>query len=540
MRMHSLSPKRSWPWLGVVAMVMVGALLYGPMRGTTAQAQNQVAEKPNGETIARMEAISDAFKNVARKVRPAVVQITSKVMSREPERPGSLDDRGIDPDELPAPFREFFKEFEGRSRITPPRPRTGTGSGFIIDAEKGLIVTNNHVIGGSSGGDRGKRDVELWVTLADGRRNIKAKVVGVDPLSDIALIQIKADNLTAIPLGDSAQAEVGDWVLAIGSPFGLDQTVTQGIISATGRRVLPYNETIPYQDWLQTDAAINPGNSGGPLVNMRGEVVGINVAIATSGLAGGYQGVGFAIPVNTLKHVLPDLREGREVVRGYLGVSIQGLEDQPGLAETFGLKPDQSGVLIEDVQPRTPASKAGLKNQDVVLSYDGKELKSAKELQAMVARTKPGTKVELKVWREGKEITIPVTIEKQPPNFFARDPLRGGPYRGGDTEEGTKETIDSLGLTVEQLTPELANKFGIEGETRNQVVVTEVEPMGEAAALGLSPGDVIVRVQDKAIKNTRELRETLSDEALERGLRMQVRTRAGYRTLFMKLSPAPK
>jgi serine protease Do len=536
--MRSFSPKRPWPWLGLVAMTAVGASLYGPLRGTRAQAQNQQNELPNGETIARMEAISDAFKNVAKKVKPAVVQITSKVMTQEPARSRG---RGIDPELLPEPFREFFKEFEGRGAIpVPPRPRTGTGSGFVIDAEKGLIVTNNHVVGGASDDEKDQRDVEVWVNLPDGRRHIKAEVVGVDPLSDIALIKIDADNLTAVPLGDSAQAEVGDWVLAIGAPFGLDQTVTQGIISATGRRVLPYNETIPYQDWLQTDAAINPGNSGGPLVNMRGEVVGINVAIATSGLAGGYQGVGFAIPVNTLKHVLPDLREGREVVRGYLGVSIQGLEDQPGLAETFGLKPDQSGVLIEDVQPRTPASKAGLKNQDVVLSYDGKELKSAKELQAMVARTKPGTKVELKVWREGKEITIPVTIEKQPPNFFARDPLRGGPYRGGDTEEGTKETIDSLGLTVEQLTPELANKFGIEGETRNQVVVTEVEPMGEAAALGLSPGDVIVRVQDKAIKNTRELRETLSDEALERGLRMQVRTRAGYRTLFMKLSPAPK
>lgn len=536
--MHLLSPRRPRPWLGLLVATAVGVSLYGPIRGETAYGQAQAeaqAEKPSGETIARMEEFSQVFRTVAKRVRPAVVQITSRVMQKESsERPG-LGARGIDPEDLPEPLREFFKEFDGRALPNvPPRPRTGSGSGFIIDAERGLIVTNNHVLGGSSTG-RDKQDVVLKVSLPDGRRHLDAKVVGVDPLTDVALIQIDANNLDAVPLGDSSKMEVGDWVVAVGAPFGLDQTVTQGIISATGRQIP--SEDLPYQDWLQTDAAINPGNSGGPLVNMRGEVIGINVAIATSGLAGGYQGVGFAIPINTVKAVLPDLREGREVVRGYLGVSIQGLDMQPGLAETYGLKENQTGVLVEDVQPNTPAAKAGLKRQDIILNFGKEPVTSANQLQMLVARTKPGTKVDLKVWRQNKEITIPVTIEKQPSDFFARARnLRGRRTPGGEAN-GETETIEALGMTVSQLTSELATKYGIEDDAPNQVVVTEVEPLGEAEELGLSPGDVIVSVQDKAIKNTQALRDALSDEALTRGLRMQVRTRMGYRTLFLKLPP---
>lgn len=532
--MNALHPRRPWLWLGCSTAVVAATLLYGPLY-RVARADDA---PPSAEQIARVEALSQTFRQVARQVRPAVVQITSTAMERESSRGGGRGGgRGsINPDDLPPQLREFFKDFGGGIEVPSPAPRRGSGSGVIIDAEKGLILTNNHVVGDA--GENDKSDVVLRVKLPDGRRGIKARVVGQDPKMDVALIQIDADNLKAAGLGDSSKMEVGDWVLAVGAPFGLEQTVTQGIISATGRSDRTSN--LDYQDWLQTDAAINPGNSGGPLVNMRGEVIGINVAIATSGLVAGYQGVGFAIPINEIKDILSDLREGREIVRGYLGVQIQGFEAQPGIEQTYGLKENTSGVLVEDVYPRTPAAKAGLKQQDVILALNDRDVVSADNLRAVVARTKPGKTIDLKVWREGKEITIPVTIEKQPSDFFARARVPGPGGRTPNEEEsaGSEETFESLGLTVEELTPELAKKYGLEDESKGQVVVTGVEPLGDAAAMGLSPGDLIVNVQGKAIKSTRALRQALTDEALEQGLRMQVKSKSGFLTLFWKLSPS--
>ncbi|GMV97892.1 MAG: hypothetical protein AMXMBFR83_22450, partial [Phycisphaerae bacterium] len=404
----SLSKANRW-WLGVVvaAAATAGILVYVPS-GRTALADD--ARRDEGQ-LARVEELSATFRQVAKRVKPAVVQIISTQVASERSARGR---EGLDLDDLPAPWREFFRGFGGPEGFSRPNPlRQGSGSGVIIDAEKGFILTNNHVVGDAEE----KTDVGLRVNLADGRRGIPAKLVGRDPKTDIALIQINADRLEAAVLGDSSKMDVGDWVLAIGAPFGFAQTVTQGIISATGRSV---GDTIDYQDWLQTDAAINPGNSGGPLVNMRGEVIGINVAIATSGLVSGYQGVGFAIPIEGIKDFLPDLMAGREPVRGYLGVQIQGLESQPGIEETFGLKPGMSGVLVEDVMPRTPAAKAGLRRDDVILSVNGQKVATAGSLRSLVARTKPGKIIELKVWRDNKEITIPVTVEKQPADFSVR------------------------------------------------------------------------------------------------------------------------
>jgi serine protease Do len=536
--MRAFNPKRAWPWVVVVAVTATGTFLYLPMRGGIAFGQDGRSSN-HSQAMATIAALSDAFRSVAKDVKPAVVQITARVAQKEVSSKGR--EQGFDPEDLPPQLREFFKDFEGKGGVIPkmpnmvPQPRTASGSGFIIDAKHGLIVTNKHVVGEKGDGDK----VALYVKLADGRYGIPARVVGEDPKTDIALIQIDADDLKSVPLGESNKMEVGDIVMAVGAPFGLDQTVTQGIISATGRTAFGSQQEVAYQNWLQTDAAINPGNSGGPLVNMRGEVIGVNVAIATSGLVAGYQGVGFAIPINTVKEILPDLRAGREVVRGYLGVQIQGLEVQPGLAQTFGLKPGQNGVLVEDVQARTPAAKAGLKPQDIILEVGSNPVETAPQLQDLVARTKPGNTIDLKVWRDGKEITIPVMVEKQPANFFARNNSSGENQAPEGGEEGTsEEQIESLGMTVNPVTPELAKKYKLQGENENQVVVTEVEPLGEAAALGLSPGDVIVRVQDKAIKSPEALKKALSDEALEHGLRMQVRSRLGYRTLFLKLSPA--
>jgi len=513
----------------VAAAICLGAggvaLQQGWINGAmAASAPKEVQADVPPEQLARVEDISATFRTVSKAVKPAVVTIkttsTVKASARRPRLPL---------DELPEQFRDFFREPGIPEQLEPQR---SSGSGVIIDAERGYILTNNHVIGGDEDTEKSR----IYVHLADGRR-YQGKVLGTDPKTDLALIQIKAERLTAAKLGDSDKIEVGDWVLAIGAPFGLDQTVTQGIISATGRTT----EITPIGEFIQTDAAINPGNSGGPLVNMRGEVIGINTAIATTGMAAGYMGVGFAIPSNLAKEILPALEKGEEVVRGYLGVQIRGLDTfEPGIGKSFGLSEDR-GVLIEDVMPDTPAAKAGLKADDVILSYDGKEVTSAPELQKLVTRTAPNTKVNLRVWRDRKEITIPVTIEKQPSDFYSRNRTRGiGPGSGRGEEESTEVTIESLGMTIAPMSEALAKRFKWpEDEAKTQgVVVTSVEPLGEARAAGLTPGDMIISIQSQPVRSVRQVQEALSKEALASGVRLRVRNPSGLqRTIFLQIEP---
>jgi serine protease Do len=487
--------------------------------------------------MASLQSLSQVFRSVAKKVRPTVVQITATVVSDEqPKTPKP----SIDPKQLPEPFREFFEEFEGRQQ--QPTPQYGRGSGVIIDAEQGYILTNNHVVGGEA---KGKKDnVRLSVTLDNGR-TVLAQVVGQDPITDIALIKIAENDmerlskdgvkLEPVTIGDSSKMEVGDWVLAIGAPFGLAQTVTQGIISATGRSNIGIVEGI--EDFIQTDAAINPGNSGGPLLNMQGELIGINTAIATSGLSRGYMGIGFSIPTAMVRQVLPDLKAGRQVVRGYLGVQIKGLEQEPGMARTFGLQEDR-GVLVEEVRPGSPASKAGLKPDDIILSVDGKRLESYGQLQSMVRATKPGKTLEMLVWRDNKEITIPVEIEATPEDFYAaRNWGRNGETPEGESDASRDTEIPAVGMSVAKVTPELAKQHGLNyDETKGQIVVTKVDPLGEAAARQISVGDVILSVQGDPVKSTSALREALSAEALEAGVRIRIRSEYGTRTVLLQVS----
>lgn len=517
-----------------VAMTLAlgGSLIANRMARAAEPAKAGLSET----TLAPVESLSQAFRGVAKLVKPGVVQITSSVTDKKPAR-GKR--RGMTPEEMPPELREFFEKFGGgrMPKFEMPdefrRPSRSSGSGWIIDAENGLIITNNHVIGGGDG--EKSDDMRLDVTLHDGRK-LKATVVGRDPKTDLALIQIKADKLTALKLGDSDAMEVGDWVLAIGAPFGLEQSVTQGIISAKGRSSV---HIVPgYEDFIQTDAAINPGNSGGPLVNMKGEVIGVNTAIATNGLAAGYMGVGFAIPSKLIHELLPALKKGEEIVRGYLGVGIKDLaEYEPGFEKTFGLDHRQ-GVLIENVYSHreTPASKAGLRAEDVILEYNGKRLESAKQLQDMVAKTRPGTEVKLRVWRDRKEITIPVTIGKQPRDFF-RWTLRGqdSTDEGEDEESAAEQTVEPLGMTVEKLTPELAKKYGWEDDkdAEGLLVVTEVEPLGEAGTWGVRPGDLLESVQGKRITSRKDLDSALSDSALKDGVRLRFKTKQGPRTHFL-------
>lgn len=515
-------------WMGTATMAA------DPTKTTVAD------EKALQQDIAMLDRMSAAFRSVAKRIQPAVVQISTKVVAKEERKATKRPQPKIDPKDVPGPLREFFEDFGEQQE---PQTQYGQGSGVIIDAELGYILTNNHVVG-TSGSKDDRARVRLDVILHDGQR-FQAVVVGQDPKTDIALLQIEekemkllksgGGSLHAMPIGDSSKMDVGDWVLAIGAPFGLAETVTQGIISAKGRSNVQILEGI--EDFIQTDAAINPGNSGGPLVNMHGELIGINTAIATSGMARGNMGIGFAIPTELIKRLLPDLKVGREIVRGCLGVVIKDLKLEPGLAKTYGLN-EERGVLIDVVQPGTPASKAGLKPDDVVLSIGTTKIESAKQLQELVSGTKPGKTLNLLVWRDAKQITIPVTIEAQPEDFYAaRNRGRGG--RGQDRGEGSEQVkIDTVGMTVAKVTPELAKKYSWDpDEVSGQVIVTVVEPLGEAGASRISAGDIIESVQGKILKSPVVLKKELNAEALAQGVRLRVKGEYGSRSVLLRVAP---
>jgi len=414
--------------------------------------------------------IPASFSELAKKVSPAVVNISAvRVVKdrgfifRSPRQPGK-------PEEFGEPF-DFFDRFFGRQAPPQERKQRSLGSGFIIDPS-GYIITNNHVVENAQ---------EILVLVSSGKE-YKAKIVGRDPKTDIALIKINTENsLPSVKLGDSDRLNVGDWVVAIGNPFGLDHTVTAGIISAKSRVI----GAGPYDDFLQTDASINPGNSGGPLLNLDGEVIGINTAISAAG-----QGIGFAIPTNLARDIVSQLREKGKVVRGWLGVVIQPIT--PELAESFKLK-DQSGSLIADVDPDGPASKAGIKRGDVIIAFNGKKIKEWSDLPALVASTRVGTEVEVKVIREGKSETIKVKLgELKEGRIASREPVRE----------------EVLGLAVQELTPELAERFGVDQKTG--VIISRIAEGSPAAEVGLRPGDLILEINRQPIDSLRAYSNTVN------------------------------
>jgi serine protease Do len=363
------------------------------------------------------------------------------------------------------PFDEFFNNFFGR--MPKEQKRRSLGSGFIVSPD-GYILTNNHVV---------EKADEVTVTLLD-KEQFKAKVIGTDPKIDIALIKIDAKKkLTYVVLGNSDKLEVGEWVVAIGNPFGLGHTVTAGIVGAKGRII----GSGPYDDFIQTDASINPGNSGGPLFDLKGEVVGINTAIIQGG-----QGIGFATPIQLAKSVLDQLKEKGKVTRGWLGVYIQPLT--PDAAESLGIS-DRRGALVSDVTSGGPAEKAGIRSGDVIVGFDGKEIRDEHELPQVVALTKPGKTVDVRLIRGGKETAVPVTIAE----------MAGEP---GKLAGGHDLSTKNLGLTVQDITPEIAQR--LETENTKGVVVTGVEDGSSAEDAGFNEGDVIRAIlrQDKRIPVT--------------------------------------
>jgi len=425
------------------------------------------------------------FSDLSERLLPAVVNIatTQDVQSR-PGQPAPQFPPG-------SPFEEFFKDFfekrgeKPRERESGPRPRS-LGSGFVISSD-GYIVTNNHVIAGAA---------EVVVTFANDI-TLKATIVGRDPKTDLALLKVEPEHsLTSIEWGDSDAARVGNWVLAIGNPFGLGNTVTAGIISARARDI----NAGPFDDFLQTDAAINRGNSGGPLFNLQGRVVGINTAIYSP--SGGSVGIGFSVPSNLAKNVVHQLRDYGETRRGWLGVRIQTVTDD--LAESLNLD-TASGALIASVSPDSPASAAGLKVGDVILSFDGKSVNTMRRLPRIVAETEIDKPVQVELWREGETITVGVVV-----GLLDEGELEVASARP-KADEPVVEEVPSLGLTVSSLTQELRQQFEL-GDTANGVMVVRVHGGGGAAEKGIQPGDLIVEVGQEEVSSPSDVIDKIGKE----------------------------
>lgn len=470
---------------GMVGLVLLGAGIMesGRLAGTTDTAQAGVTAPiaAAGQPVEK----AAGFTDVAKAVRPAVVNITpAKVLTRQ--RGLSKDLPSIDPRNPLDSMEEFFKHprrFGPRSHGPEQpdlRPHGGMGSGVIVSPD-GHIITNNHVVDGAK---------EVQVTLPD-KREFTGKVIGSDPKTDLALVKIdKAGGLDLpyVPWGDSSKLQVGEYVLAIGNPFGLNSTVTLGIVSALGRGRMGITQ---YEDWIQTDAAINPGNSGGALVNTRGELVGINTAIFSQ--TGGYQGVGFAVPASMAKPVYESLAKTGKVVRGFLGVGIQDVTLE--LAKSFGLK-EANGALVSDVVEDGPAEHGGIKQGDVILQYDGKALEDPAALQRAVTRTPVGSKVALKIMRDGQVQDVTVTIGEQ------ADAVKTARVE----QEGAAESA-LAGLEIQNLDQETARELGLRDKIKG-VVITGVEPGSVADQAGLQEGDVIQEINRHPVRSVKEFEKT--------------------------------
>ncbi len=437
------------------------------MSVTPAQAQDS--------DIGSLRKAEKTFVSVAKKVSPAVVFIkTEKVVKSQSQI------------EFFSPFGgnqyedDFFKHFFDQPRQSQQRPLqeqriVGQGSGFIISAD-GYILTNNHVVGDSD---------QITVTLLDGRE-FNAITIGTDSHSDVAVIKIDAKDLPVLTLGDSDDIEVGEWVIAVGNPFGLSHTLTAGIVSAKGRSSIGITD---YEDFIQTDAAINPGNSGGPLVDLNGRAIGINTAIFSR--SGGYMGIGFAIPINMAKVIQDQLIKQGSVIRGYLGIIIQNLT--PDLAKTFGLK-NQKGILVAQVMEDSAAGKARLKQGDVIIEFAGNPVKKVGEFRNRVSFTTPGTNERITIIRNGKRKDLTITIGKLPDSELVAS--------------ASPHSMSKRGMSVKTLTRDLAEQFGFQGETG--VLVIQVKPGSNAAMADIRPGVLIQEVNRKRINNTDEFEQVIN------------------------------
>jgi len=466
-----------------LAMVALGiVLVWGGQALTVSSASSSGTTLAASDAVAVTAPPSNGFAEIAKAVTPAVVNITTVTVEKISDGPSMSD-------ELRERMEEFFGGPRGplgprgfRGPQWPDEPRGhrggGQGSGVIVSTD-GYVLTNNHVIDGAR---------EVTVTLPD-KREFKGKIVGADPKTDLAVVKIEGQNLPTVPWGDASKLQVGEYVLAVGNPFGLNSTVTLGIVSALGRGRMGITQ---YEDFIQTDAAINPGNSGGALVNTRGELVGINTAIFSQ--TGGYQGVGFAVPTSMSKPIYESLIKNGKVVRGFLGIGIQDLNQD--LAKSFGTK-DAKGALVSDVKEDSPADQAGVKQGDIIVAYQGSPVEDAVALQRMVTRTVVGTKVPVRVIRDGHEKDLTVTVGEQTETTAIAKAETG------------KADYAFAGVTVQDLDRDTAKELGIKG-TANGVVVTSVEPDSSAEKAGLVTGDVIREINRQPVKSVKDFEKLSS------------------------------
>ena len=429
----------------------------------------------SARSVDTLTQLSDALSEVAGVATPSVVNIsTTRVIKQQ----GGGFDLFDDPF-----FRRFFGDQFPHPNVPPEHKEQSLGSGVIVSGD-GFIVTNNHVI---------EKAQEIKVLLTN-KRDYKAKLIGADPKTDIAVIKIEATGLPSLPWGDSNKLRVGEIVFAIGNPFGLTSTVTMGVISAVGRANVGIAD---YEDFIQTDAAINPGNSGGALLNAKGELVGINTAIVSR--SGGYQGIGFAVPSSMAKQVMESLIKYKKVVRGWLGVSIQEITSD--LAEEFGVK-DLKGALVSGVMKGSPAEKAGIRQGDVILLYNGKDVDDTGHLRNMVSQTPVGTKVTIKLLRKKKEMELEVIIAELPKKMSEA---------AADEEEAATDEEHALsGVTVREVTPELARRFGLGDAAEGGVVVVRIDPGSPAYEGGVRPGDMILQVNQMDIATLDDFKKAVA------------------------------
>ena len=453
--------------IGLVISSQLGIENNGYSKTEATDTQVEQVKEVSKETLDILSAYSKAMVEMVQSVTPSVVNIsTTQTITRKGQGPGGLFNDPF--------FRRFFGDDFSRQFGGPREEhRSGLGSGVIVDGG-GYILTNNHVV----------KDADTIKVILRDKREFEGEVLGTDPKTDLAVIRIKEKNLPAIRWGDSDKLRVGETVVAVGSPYGLNQTVTQGIVSAKGRANVNIAD---YEDFIQTDAAINPGNSGGPLINIRGELVGINTAIFST--SGGYQGIGFAIPSNMVKVIMDSLIKYQKVVRGWLGVSIQTVGKE--LAEQFKLKAE-SGALVSDVMDDSPADKGGLKRGDIIVEFEGKEIKDSLSLRNTVASTAPGTKATVVIIRDGKKKTLNIKIGELPGEAAAKS---------GDYDNSL------AGVSVQDLTAELRGKLGISKRIKGVLVA---DPGDDTA---LKKGDVILEVNRTAVESTETYHRVVSSIA---------------------------
>ena len=490
--------------LSAAAALIVGAFAAGYLgtelsrRKAFADAADLVAQAE--EKLRTAEDLQSKFRLAAAVIEPSVVQIEVRRTTPAPQRRLPFD---LDSDML----RRFF-DLDGDGIPDIPdglgqRESAGTGSGVImaVEGRSGYILTNNHVAGGAD---------QITVHLHDGRKITGAALVGADPRTDLAVVKIEADGLLAAKWGDSDQLRKGDIVLAFGSPFGYIGSMTQGIVSALNRQAGLLGAQ-GYENFIQVDAAINPGNSGGPLANLSARVIGINVAIATRN--GGFQGIGFAIPSNQARFVFDAIRQRGKVVRGWLGVSISSVADDPRKARTFGFE-GAEGVLVEQVLPDTPAVGV-LKPGDIITALNATPVRDVQDLRGRIARLAPETEVKLDIFRDGKKTQATIRLGEQPDDM---DRIAGRPENAAPGR-----TDELLGMQLRDITRELASRFAIPPETRGALVVA-VAPGSPAAEAGIRPGDVITRVGAEDVTSTADLAQLLKGRDKKRDLRLYVLT----------------